>query len=284
MDDRSIDPERPLFDPAGIFWRVNRENVLLLAGGAALLSQIAHPLVAAGVHEHSGFREQPLRRLYGTVTAMQRMVYGRSSIALATAERIRGIHAHIHGELTVETAAFPRGTRYEADDPELLLWVHATLVANALAAYEWFLGVLPHAEREAYYRESKLIGRLVGLAPQQMPRDWAAFERYYRDMLTGNALEVTTVTRELAQHILYPPIAWIPKVAGDVLSTATVALLPLELRDKYALPWNPRRARAWSLGSRALRRALPYLPGPARAGPRVWLMERRLKPHAKRMA
>jgi uncharacterized protein (DUF2236 family) len=284
MDESSFDPERPLFDPAGVFWRVNRENVLLLAGGAALLSQIAHPLVAAGVHEHSGFREQPLRRLYGTVTAMQRMVYGRSPIALAAAQRIRGIHGHIHGELTVDTAAFPRGTRYDASNPDLLLWVHATLVANALAAYELFLGALPQTEREVYYRESKLIGQLVGLEPQQMPRDWAAFQGYYRRMLGSNTLEVTSVTRELAQHILYPKVAWIPRVAGDVLSTATVALLPPELRDKYALPWSPRRARAWSLGSRVLRRALPWVPGPARAGPRVWLMERRLKPHVKRTA
>jgi uncharacterized protein (DUF2236 family) len=228
------------------------------------------------VHEHSGFREQPLRRLYGTVTAMQRMVYGRASLALETARRIRGIHARVHGRLTVPTARFPIGTPYEASDPALLLWVHATLVANALNVYELFFGALPAAQREAYYRESQQIGRLVGLEPQQMPRDWAAFQAYYLGMLKGGELEVTPVTRELAQHILYPPVAWIPRVAGDLLSIATVALLPAELRVKYALPWSPRRARAWSVASRTLRRALPYMPGPARAGPRVWLIERRL--------
>jgi uncharacterized protein (DUF2236 family) len=278
MNDPTINRDRPLFDPMGMFWRVNRENVLLLAGGAALLSQIAHPLVAAGVHEHSGFREQPLRRLYGTVTAMQRMIYGRASQALATAERIRAIHSHIHGQLTVETAAFPRGTRYDASDPELLLWVHSTLVATALKAHEVFFGALPPAQREAYYRESKLIGQLVGLEPHQMPADWGAFGDYYRGMLAGNVLEVTPVTRELAQHILFPPVAWIPRAAGSVLSVATVALLPAELQVKYALPWSRRRARAWSFVSRMLRRALPYVPGPARTGPRVWLMERRLRP------
>lgn len=269
--------QRPLFDPAGVFWRVNRENVLLLAGGAALLSQVAHPLVAAGVYEHSGFREQPLRRLYGTITAMQRMIYGPARVALATAKRIRSIHARVHGHLTMDTATFPRGTPYDARDPALLLWVHSTLVAKSVDAYEVFFAPLSAAERRDYYEESKIIGRLLGLAPGRMPADWEAFQQYYREMLSGDVLEVTPVTRELARHILYPPVAWMPHVAGDVISTATVPLLAPELRQKYALPWSERRALAWSLAHRTLRRVLPWVPGPARAGPRVWYLERRLK-------
>jgi uncharacterized protein (DUF2236 family) len=275
--ERSLTRERPLFDPAGVFWRVNREMVLLLGGGAALLSQIAHPLVAAGVHEHSGFREQPLRRLYGTVTAMQRMIYHPRPVALATAGRIRAIHRRIHGTLTVDTAAFPRGTRYDACDPELLLWVHSTLVATAVETYERFFPLLTAAEREDYYRESKLIGQLVGLERDQMPRGWDAFQDYYQSMLAGGALEVTPVTRELARHILYPPVSWVPHMAGDVLSIATVALLPQALCERYALPCSERRKMVWSVANRIARRVLPYVPGPARTGPRVWQLERRLR-------
>jgi uncharacterized protein (DUF2236 family) len=272
--------KRPLFDPAGVFWRVNRETVLLLAGGAALLSQIAHPLVAAGVHEHSGFRSQPLRRLYGTITAMQRMIYGPAAEARATARRIQGIHRRVHGELSEDTATFRRGTRYDARDPELLLWVHSTLAATAVDAYQVFFPALSAEERRAYYEESKLIGRLLGLAPNQMPADWEAFQDYYQNMLAGDVLEVTPVTRELARHILYPPVVWLPRRAGDVVATATVPLLRPELRRKYALPWSHRRARAWSLASRGLRRVLPYMPGPARSGPRLWYLERRLRASA----
>jgi uncharacterized protein (DUF2236 family) len=268
---------QPLFDPSGVFWRVNRETVLLLAGGAALLSQIAHPLVAAGVHEHSGFRSQPLRRLYGTITAMQRMIYGPAPVALDTARRIRGIHRRVRGELTVDSTAFPRGTPYSAQDPQLLLWVHSTLAATAVDAYQTFFPPLSADERHAYYEESTLLGQLLGLSRDQMPADWAAFEAYYDSMLASDVLDVTPVTRELARHILHPPLAWLPRRAGDLVATATVPLLRPELRRKYALPWSPRRARAWSLARRGLRRVLPWMPGPARAGPRLWYLERRLR-------
>lgn len=272
-----MNERQPLFDPAGVFWRVNRETVLLLAGGAALLSQVAHPLVAAGVHEHSGFREQPLRRLYGTISAMQRMIYGPAPVALATASRVRAIHERIRGRLTLDTAAFPRGTPYSAEDPALLLWVHSTLAATAVDAYEMFFPPLTDAERHTYYEESKLIGQLLGLAPEQMPADWLAFQQYYDRMLASNVLQVTPITRELARHILYPPLVWLPRRAGDLVATATVPLLRPELREKYALPWSRRRARVWSLTRRGLRRLLPYMPGPARSGPRVWYLERRLR-------
>lgn len=269
--------QRPLFDPDGMFWRVNRESVLLLGGGAALLSQIAHPLVAAGVHEHSGFREQPLRRLYGTITAMQRMIYGPEPVAVETGERIQRIHRRINGVLTVDTAAFPRGTRYDACDPALLLWVHSTLVAAAITTYEAFLPALTAAERQRYYQESKRIGELVGLAPDQLPSGWADFEAYYRNMLTSGVLEVTPVTRELARDILHPPVSWVPHVAGDVLSIATVALLPTPIRQQYGLPWSERRRQAWTFASRMIRRVLPYVPALARTGPRIWQAERRLR-------
>lgn len=268
---------RPLFDPDGMFWRVNREMVLLLGGGAALLSQIAHPLVAAGVHEHSGFREQPLRRLYGTITAMQRMIYGPEPVALATAERIRRIHRRINGRLTVDTAAFPQGTHYDACDPALLLWVHSTLVATAVTTYEAFLPALTTAERQRYYRESKLIGELVGLQPHQLPSGWADFEDYYRSMLASDVLEVTPITRELAGDILHPPVSWVPHVAGDVLSIATMALLPEAIRQRYDLPWSERRQQAWTFASRMIRRVLPYVPALARTGPRIWQAERRVR-------
>lgn len=266
-----------LFDPEGVFWRVNREAVLLLGGGAALLSQIAHPLVAAGVYEHSGFREQPFKRLYGTITAMQRMIYAPRSVALAAAARIRGIHRHVHGELSFDTAAFPRGTRYDACDPALLLWVHSTLVATAVTTYETFFPPLTAEERERYYQESKTIGLLVGLDEERLPAGWSAFERYYRSMLGGNVLEVTPVTRELAEDILHPPVSWVPDVAGDVVSIATVALLPEPIRERYALRWSERRQMAWSFARRVIRRLLPHMPGMARTGPRVWRAERRLR-------
>jgi uncharacterized protein (DUF2236 family) len=49
-----------LYGPASEAWRLNREATILLgAGPRALLLQLAHPLVAEGVDQHSAFRENP---------------------------------------------------------------------------------------------------------------------------------------------------------------------------------------------------------------------------------
>jgi uncharacterized protein (DUF2236 family) len=52
-----------LFGPGSVAWRINAESVLLLGGGRALLMQAAHPLVAAGVADHSDFTAGPLGAL-----------------------------------------------------------------------------------------------------------------------------------------------------------------------------------------------------------------------------
>ena len=62
-----------------ISWRINAERFVLLGWGRAILLQFAHPLVAAGVAEHSSFRESgaaAVRRLHLTVKAMLALAFG----------------------------------------------------------------------------------------------------------------------------------------------------------------------------------------------------------------
>ncbi len=254
------DRSPPLFDPNGIFWRVNREALLLLGGGSALLLQIAHPLVAAGIAEHSGFREQPVRRLYRTVSSMRKIIYADRGTALATASHVNRVHATVHGVLTEPTPVFPVGTPYRANDPALLLWVHATLVETALRTYETFLPALRPSDRERYYQESKTIGAVLGLTHTDLPEDYDAFSRYFDTMVEGPELYLTPTVAELAEHIIHPPISWFPRIAGDALSIATTALLPEPIRALYGLRWSPRRKLAWDFVRRSIRRTLPYVP------------------------
>jgi uncharacterized protein (DUF2236 family) len=256
----------PLVDPDSIYWRVNRESFLLLGGGAALLLQIAHPLVAAGVADHSQFRSQPIRRLYGTITSMRQIVYGDRATAIAVGQRIRRMHASVRGVLSEDTPAFPAGTPYQANDPALLLWVHATLVAMALNTYEAVLAPLSAADRERYYAESKKVGVVFGLKPEQLPADYTAFERYFDNMIEGPELAVTATTAELAEQIVHPPISWVPNIAGEVVAMGTAALLPAPVRALYGLRWSPRRQLACRVARRSLRGALAYMPDVLRAG------------------
>src|SRR5213076_666668 len=103
----------------------NGEAALILAGPRALLMQIAHPLVAAGVAQHSGFPAGAYRRLARTMQAMLAISFGDSEQARRAAERVTSLHRTVSGR-----SAAGRG--YSALDPELLAWVWATLVDSAL--------------------------------------------------------------------------------------------------------------------------------------------------------
>src|SRR3981081_4146458 len=134
-----------LFDDRSITRRVSRENILMLGGGRALLMQLAHPKVAAGVDEHSDFRTQPIRRLRRTIHVTMAIIFGDRETALAAARSVNQVHAKV------------RGTHYRALDPDLLLWVHATLTDSALVTYETFVRRLAAQEGGDFHEGSKRV-------------------------------------------------------------------------------------------------------------------------------
>ncbi len=265
------------FHPTGTFWRVNRENVLMLGGGYALLLQLAHPLVAAGVNEHSGFREHPLRRLYSTMRTMQQLTCGDRATAVAAARHINQVHGHVQGTLKDATSVFPKGTPYRADDPSLLLWVHATLVEATPVTYDAFLPPLSPVQRAEYYEESKLLARLLGVPDDVLPRDYPAFRLYFEELIEGPTLEVTPTAARLAEAVLHPPIRLLPGFLEESSEVVTTALLPLVLRERYGLPWDENRQRAWRAMQRFIRRTLSILPDFVRAAPAAKWAERRFR-------
>ena len=122
-----------------ITWRVNAERIVLLGWARAILLQLAHPLVAAGVFDHSGFRGTPYAaasRLYHTVHAMLSLTFGDEAARQRTIEGIRAIHRRVNGVLQETTGPYAAGTRYSAEDPALVLWVHTTLIESVLMVYE----------------------------------------------------------------------------------------------------------------------------------------------------
>src|SRR5918999_4689379 len=125
---------------------VNRERVLLVGGQRALVMQLAHPLVAAGVDQHSDFPARALERLRRTLDLSLTLIYGTPVEAEAAAAGIRSVHERVTG--TAE------GRSYAATDPALLLWVNATLVDTTLIVYERFVRRLSEGERRRYYLET----------------------------------------------------------------------------------------------------------------------------------
>jgi uncharacterized protein (DUF2236 family) len=237
-----------LFGPDSEAWQLSREATLLLgAGPRALLLQIAHPLVAAGVADHSNFREDPWRRLDGTLRSFLTILYGSTGAARAEVRRLNELHRGI------------TGPGYRARDPELSLWVHATLIESTIAVYGAWLEPLSRARQARFYEESKPLGRAFGIPDALLPADLDAFEAYYAAMLGPDGpVHPTPVARDLARSILRPPLAPLTKLVPwsigpairpvlDLIPVETyawtlwpsVGLLPPAVREEYRLAWGP---------------------------------------------
>jgi uncharacterized protein (DUF2236 family) len=239
-----------IFPADAVVRRVDGEGVLLLGGGRALLMQLAHPLVARGVAEHSDFGGDPFARLRRTLQATYTMVFGTEKQARNVAAVIKAVHRRV------------TGPGYEANDPELLLWVHATLVDSALRVHHRFLGGLSAADAERYYDESKIVGGLLGIPDDVHPETLADFRGYVRHMV--GTLEVGDDARRLADDILRPRTPIVVQPVLELARQLTIGLLPSPLREGYGYRWDAPRQAALLAASAAARQVLPRIPGPLR--------------------
>jgi len=248
---------------SSISWRVNAERIVLLGWGRAILLQLAHPLIAAGVFEHSGFRASPLAaagRLRHTVRAMLGLTFGTDAERAETLDGVRAIHRRVNGTLTETVGTWQAGTPYSAEDPALVLWVHATLVESVLLAYETFVQPVSGVERDAYCEEAAWVAIALRARPEDVPRDWTAMRRYIAGMHASGALAVGSQARELARAVLSPAGAWPLAPATWTNGLVTAGLLPSDIRTQYGLAWTPARDRMLATTVRALRLARRGLP------------------------
>jgi uncharacterized protein (DUF2236 family) len=241
------------FAPESVIRRVGNSPLTpFLGGGAAVLLQVAHPLVAAGVVQHSDYRRDLWRRLVRTLQALYLITYGTKTEAKHAAEAVRIVHAHVHGTTEVRLGRFPPGTPYSASDPELQLWVHATLVEASLAVYQRCVAPLSNEEQERYYEEMALVARLFGTPASVIPPSLADFREYFAGEIDGETITVTPPAREVAAVILEAPLPAVMRVLVPAHRLATAGLLPARLRQEYGLRWGRRQAVAFPLAARSV--------------------------------
>jgi len=244
-------------------WRCGADPRSLGAAGYALLLQVAHPTVAAGVSEFSDYRNDPLGRLLRSLDYLTLMVFGGPDAAAKTARTLRLMHRRIKGRTA-------DGRRYHALEPEAWAWVHATLGDAALAGVQHFARPLADAEREQFYREWRAMGRLLGIREEDLPVDWRGYRAYFDRMVVERLQDSETVQDFLGylrRDVRCPlpaldgrawRIAWVP--AGELSWVATVGLLPPELRDRFGVRWSrARQAQFQALGALS-RAAAPLMP------------------------
>lgn len=264
----------PLFAPVTTIWTVNREAALLLGAGRALLLQLAHPLVAAGVAEHSGFADDPFGRLLRTLATSCALVFGDVDTAMAAVRRMDAIHRRVRGFLRDPVGPFPAGTPYDATDPALRLWVHATLVETSLLVYHRFVAALSAADQARYYAESCEMARILGIPEPMIPPTIERFRTYFSSMLSTE-IAVGATARELARLIFWPPRAASLRVIGPAAKFVTAGLLPPQVREGYGYAWTPLQEQALDRLARAIKMALPAIPSVIRVIPQARVAERR---------
>ena len=226
--------------------RVNAERLVVLGWPRAILLQFAHPLVAAGVADHSSFRKgrfAAVMRLHYTVRAMIALGFGGETDRRAALEGILAIHRRVNGTLRETTGPFPAGTPYTAEDPALVLWVHATLLETIPMVYELLVAPMSESDRDAYCAETAQVAIDLGARRDDVPLTWAAMRAYMDRMDASGAITVGNDARALAARVLSPlgaigaPYDWFNRLL-------TVGLLPPSIRAQYGHAWSGRDARS----------------------------------------
>ncbi len=231
-----------LFGPDSITWRAYASPASSVGVAAAVLMQMIHPKVVRMIDQASSVREDPAKRAAGTAQYGITITYGDTETAERAGEVLRTIHSH-------KRAIDPiSGETYTPDEPDLLLWVHATLVWAVLAACDRWGPRFTPAERDRFVDEQRASARLVGLDPEAAPRSVSELDAYMDGMQPH--LGYVTATRFMREMMVPPKLPFTP--AGLVqltMTRAAVDLLPPAIQDLYGFRWSGLNHALVRLGS-----------------------------------
>ncbi len=249
----------------GPVWRAAGDSRILATAGYALLLQVAHPTVGAGVMEFSDFRADPWGRLLRTLDYVHGSIYGGPELAAEIGARVRAMHRSIRG-------VRPDGERYHALEPGAYAWVHATLASAFVDGHRVLGSPMTPAGADAFWAEWRRMGRLIGIRARDLPEDWARFGAYFDDVVAhvlGDNPTVRLVLETLSAPAA-PPLRFLPPRAWRAVSgpaaaqqrLLTVGMLPAGLRHRLELPWGEREERRFRRLAALSRASTPAIRGP----------------------
>jgi uncharacterized protein (DUF2236 family) len=242
------------FGPDSVSWRVHREVTVLFGGARALLMQAAHPLVVAGANQTGMYERNPWKRLQRTLILTYTMTFGSKAEAHAAADRINEVHTRINGVDSVT------GKRYDALDPELLLYVHACLVDSAILFEQLTVGALDDRGRQRFHEEQMLAAELCLVPREAIPPTWQELRAWLGAFEDRGELMVTDGARKVLDLFFDPPreAEWRPVLRG--VSRLAYGTLPVGIRDMYGMPFGSGRRMAMRASFPVIRALRPLLP------------------------
>lgn len=247
--------------PDSVAWQRASDIRLYLVMVYALLLQVAHPTVGAGVRDFSDFERRPWHRLLRTVDYVTLLVYGGEQ-AVPAGRRLRELHRRFRG-------VREDGERYHALEPDAYAWVHATLIQTYVTGHAHFGTPMRPEEVDRFYAEYRRLGRLIGVRERDLPPTWSAFGEYFERMLAEELVRTESVDRVLrairrvpAPPIRFPELLWrvFRMPATDALRLGAIGPMPATLRARLEIPWSwtdEARFRMLGAASRGLGPVLP---------------------------
>lgn len=272
---RDVDTRAALLGPQTTTWRIFGESVLMLGGLRALMLQFAHPLVQ-GLIEHSTMLQDAPNRVHRTLQYMFGITFGEGAELVRLAREVHEKHARVSGIFKETHGKYRAGTRYSANQIELLKWVAATLVEGSIHTYEQLVRPLSIAEKDSLVVEGIEAFSLFGIPRDRFETDWSSFREYFDAELASDNLYVGDDARALAHAVMNAPAPQ-ARVPLWVVRVLTTRWMPPRLRDAYGLDYGPAiRASAAALQS-TIRAAVPRMPHHLRVSPARLHAERRLR-------
>lgn len=242
------------------------------AAGYALLLQVGHPTIAAGVRDHSNYVADPWGRFSNTADFVNLLVYGSPAQTAKATAGLRDMHRRIRGT-DVD------GTRYSALEPSAYAWVHATLAEAIVRGHQVFGTALTAAEKQQFWDEWLRLGSMLGVRDGDLPARWPEFQAYKDEMIETTLVRndvVDAVQHKAARATGGSPFPWLPArvwgIAGRPLgllgSFLARGTMGSALRAKFEIPWSSTDQVVFSQIAAASRASTPVLPAPLRhAGP-----------------
>ena len=248
-------PDDPgLFGPESITWKIMGDVSSFIGGIRALLIQAAHPEVAAGVANHSTYRDDPLGRLSRTASYVTATAFGAMPEVEKSIKMVSSAHRPVVGTSS-------RGEKYSAGNPEMAAWVHNALIDSFLVSYQNFGPfLLKNEEADSYVYEQTSLGNLMKASP--LPENAASLSCWLSENpKVGSSKEGA----EAVSFLKKPPLPFFTRIAYKILFNAAVVTMPIELRE--AIGVNPKKGSktAGNFLTKVLRYALGSSPAWAAA-------------------
>ncbi|HUJ08250.1 MAG TPA: oxygenase MpaB family protein [Streptosporangiaceae bacterium] len=249
-------PDRGLFGPGSVTWRIMGEPIMWVGGLRAMYLQALHPRTMRATWQNTAFARhgEAWGRFGRTLEYVRCRTYGSTEEAERAGRRVRRIHASL-------TGTDADGSVIRLDEPELLTWVHCGEIASyANIAARSGMG-LSAAELDEFVAEQRRSAALVGLDPASVPGCMAELAVYYEAMRP--AVYACAEARQAFLRSYVPEVPW-PftglRLVIPPLNTLAFASLPRWARRKYGAPGSPVTDLSTTVALRALHQATTRIP------------------------